>query len=118
MLNEHDPPKDKASEIATRKWKNNDVRRRIIEAKQRPKVVDPNREPEIAETIINEGRRDGPVKRFERQFIKDMRAVFDEYRERNSQWYLASLHNRKIKLLKEKLRRLKAAQQGNMEVGK
>lgn len=117
MLKDHDPPKDKASEIATRKWGNNDLRRRVIEAKRRPKLVAPNAKPEVAEVVTNEGRVDGPVKRFETQFIKDMRAVFDEYRERNLRWYIASLENRKIKLLKEKLRRLQLAQHLE-EVGK
>ena len=85
MLKEHDPPKEPLRIKAERKWKNNALRKRLIEEKQKPKLVDPNKEPEIAETIINEGRVDGSVKRFENQFLKDIRAMMEGHAERNRQ---------------------------------
>ena len=118
MLKDHDPPKDKASEIATRKWGNNDLRRRIIEAKQRPKLVDPNKGPEIGETFVNVGRVDGPVNRFESKFKREIRAMMEQHKALNLAIYVASIENRRRRLLTEKLRRLKAAQQNMEEVGK
>lgn len=110
MLKEYDPPKEPVRVKAERRWKNNDLRKRITEEKQRPKLVDPNKEPEIAEAIINEGRVDGPIKRFETQFLKDIRAMLEGHAKRNLQLYAEMLQRRKLLLLKEKLKRLRAAQ--------
>jgi hypothetical protein len=112
MLKDAGPPKESASEIATRKWKNNDLRKRIIEAKRKPKLVDPNKEPEIAETITNEGNLNSPIKRFERQFIKEIRTMMQGHVDKNLALYAVSIERRRRNLLAEKLRRLQAAQQG------
>jgi hypothetical protein len=112
MLKEHEPPKEKARYRAERKWKNAEARRQIKEAQQKPKLVDPNAKPEIAETITNYGRVDGPVKRFESKLKRDIRAMMEGYSRNILEQYAASLQHRRYKLLKEKLRRLKAAQQG------
>lgn len=117
MLKDREPPKESAEQIATRKWRNNDLRKRIVEAKQRPKPRDVNDEPEIAEVVVNEGRVDGPVNRFESRFKKEIRAMMEGYADRNIQFYAAMIEHRRYKLLKEKLRRLKA-QEASMEVGK
>jgi hypothetical protein len=85
--------------------------KRVKEEKQRPKLVDPNKEPEIGETIINDGRHDGPVKRFERQFLKEIRAMMKGHAKRNLQLYAEMIERRRYMLLKEKLKRLKLAQQ-------
>jgi hypothetical protein len=117
MLKDRDPPKESASKIATRKWRNNDLRRRVIEAKNRPKprdVDDEPDEPEIAETIINEGRVDGPVNRFESRFKKEIRTMLQGHVDRNLAFYAAMIERRRIKLLKEKLRRLQLAQESTM----
>jgi hypothetical protein len=111
MLKDDGPPNEPLRTKAERKWRNNDLRRRIIEERQKPKAKEPNKEPEIAETIINDGRRDGPIKRFETQFLKDIRAMLDGHAKRNLQLYAEMLQRRKVLLLKEKLKRLRAAQQ-------
>jgi hypothetical protein len=116
MLKDDGPPNEPLRTKAECKWRNNDLRRRIIEERQKPKAKEPSDEPEIAETIINDGRRDGPVKRFERQFLKDIRAMMDGHAKRNLQLYAEMLQRRKLLLLKEKLRRLRAAE--SMEASK
>jgi hypothetical protein len=110
MLKEHDPPKEPVRVKAERKWKNNALRKHIIEERQKPKLVDPNKEPEPADTITNDGRRDGPVKRLERKFLKDIRAMTEGHARRNIEIYAAMIERRRYILLKEKLRRLKIAQ--------
>ena len=111
MLKEHDPPKEPARVKAQRKWKNNDLAKRVHGEKQRPRLVDPNKELEIAETIIKDGRRDGPVKRFESRFIKQIRMTLNEHKLLNLKIYAAAIEHRRRILLKEKLRRLQAARQ-------
>ena len=118
MLKEHEPPKEKARYRAERKWKNAEARRQIKKAQQKPKLVDPNAEPEIAEIITNEGRVDGPVKRFESKLKRDIRAMLEGYSKRNLEQYAAWLQHRKYILLKEKLRRLKAQQAKEVSNGK
>jgi hypothetical protein len=118
MLKEHDSPKEPLRVKAERRWKNNDLAKRVRSERQKPKRVDPNKEPEMAETILNEGRRDGPVKRFESRFIKEIRMTLNEHKLLNLKIYAAAIEHRKRILLKEKLRRLKLAQQeSEMKVG-
>jgi hypothetical protein len=111
MLKEHDPLKEPVRVKAERKWRNNDLAKRVRDEKQKPRLVDPNKEPEIAETINNDGRRDGPVKRFESRFIKQIRMTLNEHKLLNLKIYAAAIEHRRRILLKEKLRRLKLAQQ-------
>jgi hypothetical protein len=110
MFKEHDPAKEPASKRAERRWKNADLRKRVKRAQQNPQLVDPKKEPEIAETIANEGRVDGAVNRFERRFIKELRAMMEGHINRNLAIHAATIELRRRKLLREKLRRLQAAQ--------
>ena len=111
MLKEHEPPKEPLRIKAERRWRNNHVRKRLIEEKQRPKLLDPNKEPEPADIITNDGRVDGPVKRLENKFKKEIREMLEGHAKRNLQLYAEMIERRRYKLLKEKLRRLKMAQQ-------
>jgi hypothetical protein len=113
MFKEHEPPKETASEKAARKWSNAEAQKRIKEERQKPKLVDPNRKPEMAETIVNCGNIDGRVRRFESKFKKEIRQMMEGYANKNLAAYALSLQHRKIVLLKEKLRRLQLAQQTN-----
>jgi hypothetical protein len=109
MVKVLEPPKEPASKVAERKWRNHDVTKRFLEARQRrPKLVE-DREPEIAETITNDGRVDGPIKRAETKFAREIRAMMQSHVDKNLAMYVAQLDHRKRILLKEKLRRLKAA---------
>jgi hypothetical protein len=96
---------------AERKWKNNAVRTKYIEARQKPKLVETDTEPEIADTITNDGRKDGSIKRLETKFAKKIRAMLEGHVDRNLRFYVAYLAQQKRRLLLEKLRRLEAAQQ-------
>jgi hypothetical protein len=116
MLKDDGPPKEPLRNVAERKWRNNHVRKRIVEERQKPKAKEPSGEPEIAETIINEGRVDGPIKRFESRFKKEIRAMMEGHAKRNLQLYTEMLQRRKVLLLREKLRRLKLAE--SMEASK
>ena len=110
MLKEYDQPKETALELATRKWRNNAVGQGIIESQRTPKVRDVNSELKTVETLINKGRRDGPINRLESKFKKELKAMLQGHADRNLALYAASLQHRKRRLLLEKLRRLEARQ--------
>ena len=110
MLKDDGPPNEPLRAKAERRWRNNALRKRLKEEKQRPKLVDLDKEPEPADLIISDGRVDGPIKRFETQFLKDIRAMMEGHAERNMKLYAASIERRRYLLLREKLRRLKLAQ--------
>jgi hypothetical protein len=113
MLREHEPPKEPASDKARRKWHNATMRERFKEADQKKlKLIDNDlkKEPEIADVVENEGRRHGTLSKFESAFIKEMRGMLEGHADKNLMIYAALVHNRKRKLLREKLRRLEARQ--------
>jgi hypothetical protein len=112
MLKEHEI-KEKARLRAERKWNNADVRKRVKQRQEKPKLVDPNAKPEVAEVITNEGRRDGRVNRFENRFRRDLRNMMEGKAKSNLEIYAIWLDQRLRTLLAEKLRRLKFAQQNN-----
>jgi hypothetical protein len=58
-----------------------------------------------ADVIENDNPK---VKRFERKFKKDIREMINGQQSINIEWYRASLHQQKRRLLLEKLRRLEA----------
>jgi hypothetical protein len=105
MLKEHDGPKEPAERRATRKWKNNEVRQKIIASKvAAPVVVDPNAPPDVATVIVNKAkRRPGG---FERKFLKEIRSILGERKEENLELIRASLRHQRRRLFLEKLRRL------------
>jgi hypothetical protein len=111
MLKEHEPPKEPVRVKAERRWRNAALRREIKEELQKPKLVDPNTPPETGDVISNDRRLDGPINRLERAFIRQIRDLMNEHAGRNLQFHAALIEHRKRILLKEKLRRLKLAQQ-------
>lgn len=114
MMKEHDTLREPAEKIASRKWRNNSVRQKILAERRMPKRGDPSEkesQAEIAKVIKNEERLGSKVKRFENRLKKDIRAMMEGQANLNLQIYLMSLEHRKRVLLKEKLRRLKMAQQ-------
>jgi hypothetical protein len=118
MLKDDGPPNEPLRAKAERKWRNNEIRKRIVEERQKPKAKEPSKEPEIAEAIINEGRVDGPIKRFESRFKKEIRTMMEGHARRNLEFYYAALQHRRVLLLKEKLKRLRAAEQATTEVSR
>jgi hypothetical protein len=111
MLKEHDKDKEPAQLKAGRLWRNHAVTKRMIEARQKPKLVDPNKPPDVAEIVTNLGRRDARVTRFENKFRKEIRSMMEGHANFNLKKYVAWLEHRRVILLTEKLRRLKLAQQ-------
>jgi hypothetical protein len=112
MLKDPDQPKEPLRSKAARTWKNNNVRKKISEERQSQGKPDPNADPEVTEVIINEGRKSGRVSRFENRFKRDLRVQMEGHAAQNVALYLRMLEHRKIILLREKLKRLKAAQAG------
>jgi hypothetical protein len=90
---------------------NAELRRQLVAKRAKPKLVDHDAPPEIAETIVNTERLKGPVRNFERKFLRDIRTIMDGHAAQTMKQYLAWLERRRYVLLKEKLRRLKLAQQ-------
>jgi hypothetical protein len=104
MLEELDGPKEPAEKRATRKWKNNELRQKIIASKAAPVVVDPKAPPEVGSVLVNKAkRRPGG---FERKFIKELREMLDERKREHLEMIRASLAHQRRRLMLEKLRRL------------
>jgi hypothetical protein len=105
-----DPDKELAERIASRKWTNNGIRKKILEERNLPKRGDPTeeqRKAEIAKVITNEGRKGSRVTRFESKLKRDVRDIINEKVNANLAIYAEFLNRRKIILLRQKLRRLK-----------
>jgi hypothetical protein len=114
---------------ASRRWRNKELSERFKRAKEtgegaedfltfdgkkphiNAEVPKPPKDPEIAEIITNIEKLKGPVKNFERKFLRDIRVMMEGHANNNLRQYLAWLERRRVKLLTEKLRRLKLAQQ-------
>jgi predicted outer membrane protein len=104
MLKEHDGPNEPAEKRAERKWKNNQLRQKIIASKVKaPVVVDPNAPPEVATVIVNKAkRRPGG---FERKFLKYIREMMEGHKERNVMIQRYLIYQEKRKILLELIRR-------------
>jgi hypothetical protein len=100
----HDRPREPAEKRAERKWKNNQLRQKIIASKvPAPVVVDPNEPPEVASVIKNDKKPRARV--FERKFLKDIRAMMEEHKERNIVVQRYLIYQEKRKILLELIRR-------------
>lgn len=108
MLTEYGSPKEKARAKAKRLWNNTAVGKKQKEERAKPKLVDPDAPPRIAEVIINEGRLGSKVKRFETKFKREIREMIEGHQKLSLQIYVMSLEHRRRRLLAEKLKRLKA----------
>ena len=115
MLKNADHPKEPLRSKAARMWKNNDVRKKIVEERQSRNMPDPDADPQVTELIINDGRKSGRITRFENKFKSELRAMMDGHAARNLALYLEYLNARKVILLREKLRRLKAGEYERLE---
>jgi hypothetical protein len=105
-----DKPKEPARRKAERRWRNHDVEKRFKEEKSKPTPKEP-KEIEIAETISRDkpdGR--GSVVRAQTKFAKYIREMLDNHKHeaerRNLIIYALSIRRQRMRLLKEKLRRL------------
>jgi hypothetical protein len=107
-----DPRKEPAKRRAERRWGNHDVEKRFKEEKKeaenQPKKP---KEPEPADVIEGEHDGRGSVVKAQTKFAKDIRAMLEGHTNRNAVLYILSLQAKKKRLLAEKLRRLRAAQE-------
>lgn len=70
------------------------MRKHVKEERSKPKLVDPNSPPEVAEVVTNDGRRDGRVNRFENKFKRDIMAMMEGHTNLNLQIYAITLEQR------------------------
>jgi hypothetical protein len=104
MLKDHGGPKERAEKVAERKWKNNELRQKIIASKvAAPVVADPNAPPEVASVIKNDKKP--KARGFERKFLKDIREMMEGHKERNNMIQRYLIAQEKRKLLLELIRR-------------
>jgi hypothetical protein len=110
MLKTHDPVAETAEQRARRKWGNNSVRVKFLEQKREAREVAlaEKREPIIAETLKNTGRKDGSINRLESKFKKELKAMLRGHSDHTLALYAAWVRHRKRQLLLEKLRRAEA----------
>lgn len=112
MLKHIDDIRKSARERAQRRWKNYQTIK-SMKAAQKKAAEDAAKEPTIADPgdVLEQNKliKKGTTK-FESKFIKEIRSIMNENLERDLTNYLAHLQHRKKLLLKEKLRRLLAAQ--------
>jgi hypothetical protein len=115
-----DPPSESASKKAERKWRNNALRTKYKENKMPfVAVVDPddidyenrkvhinNDAPPKPASIIETD--DPKVERFERKFLKDIRAAMNEHKQINMTIYRAAIRQQKKRILLEIIRRREA----------
>lgn len=97
------------------------MRQKILAERNKPKRGDPSereREAEIAKVVTNEERKGSTVKRFENKFKREIREMMEGQQRLHLQIYLISLEHRKRILLREKLKRLKAAEAEREEAEK
>jgi hypothetical protein len=100
-------PKETSEERAKRMWSNHDLTRRFLEEKHKPApIVKTN--PDMAEVLSSERPKADETTKFERKFIKDLRAMLEGHRQRNLIEYKRALRARIHRLKREKLKRLMA----------
>jgi hypothetical protein len=112
-----DPRKEPARRRAERRWRNYDVEKRFKEekAKSSPDSDPGARDIEIGDTTSRakpDGR--GFVLRAQTKFAKYIKELLDDHKHRTEQknliMYALSIRAQRMRLLKEKLRRLEARQ--------
>jgi hypothetical protein len=127
----NDKPKGPARTKAERRWRNHDLSARFKKMKatgegteqfsvydgKKPfstEVPKPPKEPEPVEPAdLLEGKHDrrGSIVRAQTNFAKYIRETLEGHTQRNRLYYLISLEAKRKRLLVEKLRRLRLAQQ-------
>jgi hypothetical protein len=119
VLKELDGPKEPASNVAERKWRNHSISERFKKLKttgegaddfffydgKKPfsaEVPKPPKEAQPAEVIENNSPK---AIAFERKFKRDIRIMLKEHKEMSVTHYRAILRHQKRRLLMEKYRR-------------
>jgi hypothetical protein len=100
-----DNPTETPEQRAARKWGNADLTRRFFEEKNKSPLQATKKAIEVLST---ERPKADLTTKFERQFIKDLRAMLEGHTQRNVEQYRRALLARLYKLKLAKLRRLQA----------
>lgn len=107
-----DPRKEPARKRAERRWRNYDVEKRFKEeAKKTKDAQTAPKELEAGDIIENDKITNGNLLRAQTKFAKDIRAMLEGHTNRNTVLYILSLEAKRKRLLAEKLRRLRTAQE-------
>jgi hypothetical protein len=117
VLKHPDDPREPARKVAERKWRNYELLpfeqlwmlSRWQERCKKPKELEP------ADVIENDKVKTGTLLRVQTKFAKEIKAMLEGHTHRNTVLYILSLQAKKKRLLVEKLRRLRAAQQAQGE---
>jgi hypothetical protein len=109
-----DHPKESANKVAVRKWRNNDLTKRLKE--ERAKAIAPSnepKEPEIGDVIENDKKLNGKLIRMQTKFAHEIKEMLEGHTRRNLLMYKLSLRQQIHRLKAAKLRKLeeRAAQQ-------
>jgi hypothetical protein len=107
MLKHIDDIRKSARERAQRRWKNYQIEKNFKASQE--EEADKPKEPrplEPADILHQQKLIKEHATKFESAFIKEIRAIMEGHTQRNVAMYLQSLEARRLKLLKEKLRRL------------
>jgi hypothetical protein len=100
-----DHPKETPEQRATRMWGNADLTRRFLKEKHRPP---PQPATKVIEILSTERPKADVTTRFERKFLKDIRAMLEGHTQRNLMEYKLALRARIHRLKREKYKRLLA----------
>ena len=100
--------KETAEQKAIRMWGNYDLTKRFLEeVKKKEGAPNPIKsEPDIADVIETERPKIDSVTRFERKFLKDIKAMLEDHKRRNLALYRLALLTRIHRLKAERSRRL------------
>jgi hypothetical protein len=98
-------PKESPEQRATRMWGNNDLTKRFLEEKRKPPLQAATK---VIEVLSTERPKADETTKFERKFIKDLRAMLEGHTQRNLMEYKRAIRARIHRLKKEKLKRLMA----------
>jgi hypothetical protein len=100
-------PKETPEQRATRMWGNNDLTKRFLEEKHKPPTQPAKK---VIEVFSTERPKAEKTMKFERKFLKDLRAMLEGHTHRNLLEYKCAIRARIHRLKREKLKRLMAQQ--------
>jgi hypothetical protein len=98
-------PKETPEQRATRMWGNNDLTKRFLEEKHKPPTQPAKK---VIEVFSTERPKAEETMKFERKFLKDLRAMLEGHTHRNLLEYKRAIRARIHRLKREKLKRLMA----------
>ena len=105
-MDDLDHPKETPEQLAKRRWNNHAVEKAFKAKAAEPKPI--KTEPDIAEVMTTERPKADVITKFERKFIKELRAMLEGHTKRNLEMYRQTRESLRRKLLIAKYKRLLA----------